>query len=43
MRRAMLCACLVVDHTVITVAADSPIRTLRDLIERLKADLGLAK
>ena len=31
---------LVVDHTVITVAADSPIRTLRDLIERLKADPG---
>jgi putative tricarboxylic transport membrane protein len=35
--------CLVVDHTVITVAADSPIRTLRDLIDRLMADLGLAK
>jgi putative tricarboxylic transport membrane protein len=33
-------ACLVVDHTVITVAADSPIRTLRDLVERLKADPG---
>lgn len=33
-------ACLVVDHTVITVAADSPIRTLRDLFERLKADPG---
>ena len=33
-------ACLVVDHTVITVAADSPIRTLRDLIEQLKADPG---
>ena len=33
-------ACLVVDHTVITVAADSPIRTLRDLIERLKSDPG---
>jgi putative tricarboxylic transport membrane protein len=31
---------LVVDHTVITVAADSPMRTLRDLIERLKADPG---
>jgi putative tricarboxylic transport membrane protein len=33
---------LVVDHTVITVAADSPMRTLRDLIERLKADPGAA-
>ncbi|HSB49366.1 MAG TPA: tripartite tricarboxylate transporter substrate binding protein [Burkholderiales bacterium] len=33
-------ACLVVDHTVITVAADSPIRTLRDLMEQLKADPG---
>lgn len=33
-------ACLVVDHTVVTVAADSPIRTLRDLMERLKADPG---
>lgn len=33
-------ACLVVDHTVITVAADSPIRTLRDLIDRLKSDPG---
>jgi putative tricarboxylic transport membrane protein len=33
-------ACLVVDHTVVTVAADSPMRTLRDLIERLKADPG---
>lgn len=33
-------ACLVVDHTVITVAADSPMRTLRDLMERLKADPG---
>jgi putative tricarboxylic transport membrane protein len=31
---------LVVDHTVITVAADSPMKTLRDLFERLKADLG---
>lgn len=33
-------ACLVVDYSVITVAADSPIRTMRDLIERLKADPG---
>lgn len=33
-------ACLVVDHTVITVAADSPIRTLRDLMAQLKADPG---
>lgn len=31
---------LVVDHTVITVAADSPMKTLRDLFERLKADPG---
>jgi putative tricarboxylic transport membrane protein len=31
---------LVVDHTVIAVAADSPMKTLRDLIERLKADPG---
>lgn len=34
-------ACLVVDHTVITVAAGSPIRTLRDLMEQLKADPGV--
>jgi len=33
-------ACLVVDYTVITVAADSPIKTMRDLVERLKADPG---
>ncbi len=33
-------ACLVVDHTVVTVAADSPLRTLRDLIDRLKSDPG---
>lgn len=33
-------ACLVVDYTVVTVAADSPIKTMRDLVERLKADPG---
>ncbi len=33
-------ACLVVDYSVITVAADSPVKTMRDLIERLKADPG---
>ena len=31
-------AVLVVDHTVITVRADSPIKTMRDLVERLRAD-----
>ena len=31
---------LMVDHTVITVAADSPMRNLRDLTEQLKADTG---
>ena len=31
-------AVLVVDHTVITVRADSPIKTMRDMVERLKAD-----
>jgi putative tricarboxylic transport membrane protein len=33
-------ACLVVDYSVITVAAESPIKTLRDLVDRLKADPG---
>ena len=33
-------ACLVVDHTVITVAADSPIRSLRDFMDQLKGDPG---
>jgi putative tricarboxylic transport membrane protein len=33
-------ACLVVDYSVITVAADSPVKTMRDLVERLKADPG---
>jgi putative tricarboxylic transport membrane protein len=33
-------ALLVVDYSVITVAANSPIRTLRDLTDRLKADPG---
>ena len=33
-------ACLVVDYSVITVAADSPIKTLRDLVDRLKGDPG---
>jgi putative tricarboxylic transport membrane protein len=33
-------ACLVVDYSVVTVAADSSIRTLRELVERLKADPG---
>lgn len=31
---------LMVDHTVITVAADSPMRNLRDLVEHLKVDPG---
>jgi putative tricarboxylic transport membrane protein len=31
-------ALLLVEHTVITVRADSPLRNMRDLIERLKAD-----
>jgi putative tricarboxylic transport membrane protein len=31
-------AVLVVDHTVITVRADSPIRSMHDMVERLKAD-----
>ena len=31
-------AVLVVDHSVITVRADSPIKSMRDMIERLKAD-----
>ncbi len=29
---------LLVEHTLITVKADSPIRSMRDLVERLKAD-----
>lgn len=33
-------ACLVVDYSVVTVAADSPIKTMRELVERLKADPG---
>lgn len=33
-------ACLVVDYTVVTVAADSPVKTMRELVERLKADPG---
>lgn len=33
-------ACLLVDYTVITVAADSPVKTMRDLVERLKVDSG---
>ena len=33
-------ACLVVDYSVITVAADSPVKTLRDLVDRLKVDPG---
>jgi len=33
-------ACLVVDYSVVTVAADSPIRTMRELVDRLKADPG---
>ncbi|MGH8701464.1 MAG: tripartite tricarboxylate transporter substrate binding protein [Burkholderiales bacterium] len=33
-------ACLVVDYSVITVAADSPIKNLRDLLDRLKGDPG---
>lgn len=31
-------ALLLVEHTVITVRADSPIKTMRDLVEQLKAD-----
>ena len=31
-------AVLVVDHSVITVRADSPIKTMRDMVDRLKAD-----
>ncbi len=31
-------ACLVVDYSVITVGADSPVKTMRDLVDRLKAD-----
>ncbi len=31
-------ALLLVEHTVITVRADSPLKNMRDLIERLKAD-----
>lgn len=31
-------ALLMVDHTVITVKADSPLKTMRDLVDRLKAD-----
>jgi putative tricarboxylic transport membrane protein len=31
-------ACLSVEHTVITVRNDSPLRNMRDLIDRLKAD-----
>jgi putative tricarboxylic transport membrane protein len=31
-------AMLMTEHTVVSVRADSPIRTLRDLMERLKAD-----
>ena len=33
-------ACLVVDYSVVTVALDSPIKTMRDLVERLKTDPG---
>ncbi len=33
-------ACLVVDYSVVTVAVDSPIKTMRDLVDRLKADPG---
>lgn len=33
-------ACLLVDYSVITVAAESPIRTMRDLVERLRGDPG---
>ena len=33
-------ACLVVDYSVVTVAADSPIKTMRELVDRLKADPG---
>lgn len=33
-------ACLVVDYSVITVGTDSPIKSMRDLMERLKADPG---
>ena len=31
-------AVLVVDHSVITVRADSPIKSMRDMVDRLKAD-----
>ena len=31
-------AVLVVDHSVITVSADSPIKSMRDMVERLKTD-----
>lgn len=31
-------ALLLVDHTVVTVKADSPIKSMRDLVNRLKAD-----
>jgi putative tricarboxylic transport membrane protein len=31
-------ALFLVDHSVITVKADSPLKTMRDLVERLKAD-----
>lgn len=33
-------ACLVVDYSVVTVATDSPIKTMRDLVDRLRADPG---
>ena len=33
-------ACLVVDYSVVTVAADSPIKSMRELVDRLKADPG---
>jgi len=33
-------ACLVVDYSVVTVAANSPIKTMRELVDRLKADPG---
>ena len=31
-------ALLLVDHTVVSVKADSPLKTMRDLVDRLKAD-----
>ena len=34
-------ACLVVDYSVITVAVDSPIKTMRELVDRLKSDPGV--